>query len=234
MLATALEMNLIEYNPARRVPKPRVPHTTRRIFTVEEAKRYAEAIEGHPFQAAMLLALIHGMRLGEILALQWGDIDFERQTLTVQRSLTQGSDGRFYPGPTKTHRSSRPVQLADSVTAVLRQRKVIQNQERLKFGPGWEDNGGVFTRPDGRLLSKTNFGRAYHYRVIEENDLPRITFHDLRHCAASLGLMASINPKTIQEMLGHSSIAITLDIYSHVMPSTHREAGNAIAASVGL
>jgi integrase len=234
MLNSAAMMNLIEYNPAMRVPRPRVVSSQRGCFTAEEARRYLSEARGHKFEAAFMLALIHGMRLGEILGLRWSNINWEHQSLSITTSLAQDFDGSFQLGPTKNHRSTRPIQLADSVLTALRNRKAIQNKERLECGPNWVDNDLVFARPDGTPLSKTNFGRANHYPLVYRADVPRITFHDLRHTAATLGLLAGTNPKVIQEMLGHKSISVTMDIYSHVMPSTHRAAANAIAASVGL
>lgn len=234
MLNRATWMNLMEYNPADRVQKPRVVTSQRTCFTAEEARRYLNEARGHQFEAAFLLALIHGMRLGEILGLRWSSVNWEHQSLSITTSLAQDFDGTFRLGPTKNHRSTRPIQLADSVVASLKTRKKIQNRERLECGPTWVDNDLVFSRPDGTTLSKTNFGRAYHYPLINRAGVPRITFHDLRHTAATLGLLAGTNPKVIQEMLGHKSISVTMDIYSHVMPSTHRAAANAIAASVGM
>jgi integrase len=234
MLNRAVMMNLMEYNPAYRVQKPRVATTQRTCFTAAEAQKYLAEARGHQFEAAFMLALIHGMRLGEILGLRWSNVNWEQQSLSITTSLAQDLDGSFRLGPTKNHRSSRPIELADSVMASLKTRRKIQNAERLECGPNWVDNDLVFARSDGTPLSKTNFGRAYHYPLIHRAGVPRITFHDLRHTAATLGLLAGTNPKVIQEMLGHKSISVTMDIYSHVMPSTHRAAGNAIAASVGL
>lgn len=234
MLNRAVMMNLIDYNPAYRVEKPRVVTAQRTCFTASDAQRYLAEARGHKFEAAFMLALIHGMRLGEILGLRWSNINWEQQSLSITTSLTQDLDGSFRLGPTKNHRSNRPIELADSVVASLKARRKIQNAERLECGPEWVDNDLVFARLDGTPLSKTNFGRAYHYPLVERAGVPRITFHDLRHTAATLGLLAGTNPKVIQEMLGHKSISVTMDIYSHVLPSTHRAAANAIAASVGM
>jgi integrase len=154
--------------------------------------------------------------LGELLALRWSEIDLDSGTLSVVATLERWVDGVAVVAEPKTARSRRQVQLGTAICDALRRHRNAQ--------PGV---GYVFARPDGRPLSRSIVDKAWT-RLNARAGVPRVRFHDLRHTAASLLLGRGIHPKIVSEMLGHSTVAITLDLYSHVTPTTQREAAAAM------
>lgn len=162
------------------------------------------------------------MRLGELLALRWEDVDLERGTLAARRTATRAADGRFTVGEPKGGRS-RQVALAPEAIAALRRHRARQAERRLRLGALWQDPGLVFDRGDGSGLTHQAVGERMRRRVARLG-LPPIRFHDLRHSAATLLLEMGVHPKIVSELLGHAGISITMDRYSHVTEAMHREA----------
>ncbi|MBX6772229.1 MAG: site-specific integrase [Chloroflexi bacterium] len=155
-------------------------------------------------------------------------MDREAGSLTVQQTLERaGRHPRF--GTPKTARSRRTVPLPAELVALLRAWKAQQNQERLLLGPAYRDYGLVFTLPDGGPIDHHNLSRRDFARLTAQAGLPRIRFHDLRHASATALLAAGTHLKVVSERLGHASISVTGDIYSHVIPTLQREA----AATIG-
>ncbi len=154
-------------------------------------------------------------------------MDLDAGALTVQQTLeTAGTIPCF--GTPKTAKSRRSVPIPPELVAILRGRIAKQNEERLTLGPDYRDYGLVFTVPGGAPINHQNLSSRDFARLTEAAGVPRIRFHDLRHTSASLLLAANVNPKVVSERLGHSSIGITLDVYSHVLPTMQREAANVL------
>jgi integrase len=169
------------------------------------------------------------MREGELLGLRWRDVDLKRGTVQVQAS-------RRYDGATaetKTARSRRQVLLTGIACEALSRHRAVQASERLRLGPDWEDNDLVFANTIGRSVTAQNLLQRYFYPALERLELPRIRFHDLRHTAATLLLAEGVHPKIVSEMLGHTEIGITLDLYSHVTPTMQAEAVRVLDAVFG-
>lgn len=133
-------------------------------------------------------------------------------------------------GKPKTEKSRRVVRLVPEATECLRAHRVRQVEERLAAGPAWEEHALVFTRPNGRPIDGRTVGRVHFYPLLKRAGLPQIRFHELRHTCATLALSANVNPKVVSEMLGHATVAITLDIYSHVLPDMQQDAVATLAA----
>jgi integrase len=173
------------------------------------------------------LALLCGLRRGELLGLKWENVDLERGALAVRRTLTRGPGGAWELGQPKTASGRRAVALPESCVTALRKHRAAQHTHRLAIGPAWEDHGFVFTNATGAPLH-TNALIGRFERLIRDTDLPRIRFHDLRHTCATLHLARKTQPKVVQELLGHSNISMTLDRYSHVTETMQRDAAAAI------
>ena len=171
------------------------------------------------------------MRMGELLALSWRDVDLEGATLQVKATLQRTRDGFTFAEP-KPARSRRQVALTIAAVASLKRHRVVQAEERLRLGIAWEENDLVFANEVGRPIEAANLRNRYFWRLLERAGLPRIRFHDLRHTAATLMLGQGVHPKVVSEMLGHSQISITLDLYSHVTPTMQREAAEAMDAAL--
>ena len=155
--------------------------------------------------------------------LHWGDVDMEAAALQVRGTL-QRTKGALTVTEPKTAHSRRGAALTSLAVEALRRHRVRQAQERLLLGAAWQDHGLVFCRPDGRPLDGTGMLRTDFYPLLKRAGLPQVRFHDLRHSAATLLLSQGIHPKIVSELLGHTTIRVTMDIYSHVLPDMQREA----------
>jgi integrase len=175
------------------------------------------------------------LRLGELLALRWTDVDLAGAAggaLHVRGTLQRTRDGATIAEP-KTTRSRRRVELSALAADALRRHRVVQNEERLRLGRGWHDLDLVFPDKRGNYLSDTHLRRRSFGPLLARAGLPPIRFHDLRHSAATLLLGQGTHPKIVSEMLGHSTISITLDLYSHVTPTMQRQAAAAMDTVLG-
>ncbi len=186
-------------------------------------------------EALYHLALLRGMRQGELLGLRWSRVDFEHRALTIDVSL-QRVDGRLQLMPPKSEASNRTIALpSESLRALQRQRELMVRW-KLAAGSRWDEHGLVFTTRWGTPL-ESSYARSRFCRSVERAqrhgfDLPRIRFHEMRHTCATLMLEAGISPKVVQHTLGHASIRITLDLYSHVSDALERGAGDALEAAI--
>lgn len=162
-----------------------------------------------------------------MLGLRWKDVDLEGGRLQIVATLQRTSKGLVMSEP-KTSRSRRQVILTGSAITALRQHRKMQVGERLKAGPLWEDNDLVFPNEIGRPTDAGNLIYRSFRPLLKKTGLPPIRFHDLRHSAATLLMSKGVHPKIVSEMLGHSQISITMDLYSHVLPTMQREAVEAM------
>ncbi len=180
-----------------------------------------------------MLALTTGLREGELLSLRWQDVDLEGDTLSVRQQLTRTKkDGLCFTTP-KSPRSRRSIKLTRNAVDALKRHKVALNEERLRLGALWQDTGLVFTSAKGMPLDVGNLTYGSFRPLLERAGLPRIRFHDLRHTCATLLLLRNVNPKIVQEMLGHANISETMDTYSHVLPSMQEPAVSAMEEALG-
>lgn len=221
-LDVAVRDGLLRRNPATAVPRPTAERTEASYLTAEQAQRLLDVIRGDRLEAFYRLLLATGLRRGEALALHWADIDLHQATLRVRWTLTRTSQGLALGTP-KTDRSRRTVPLPQAAVTALRAHQAGQHAERQALGPVWQDHDLVFTTEIGTPLEPRNVARRFAAHA-HAAGLPKATLHTLRHTAASLLLATGTHTKIVQEHLGHSSYAITADIYSHVTPTQAREA----------
>jgi integrase len=188
-----------------------------------QTRTFLEAAQGDRFESLYVLALTTGMRLGELLGLRWQDVDLAAHMLQVRHTLLRLRDGLQLTEP-KTARSRRRVALGASAVDSLRLHRSRQAAARLRLGQVWEDNDLVFANEIGKPVEAGNLLRRSFWPLLAKAELPRIRFHDLRHTAATLLLQQGVHPKVVSELLGHSSIGLTLDTYSHVLPDMQQQA----------
>ncbi len=212
-------------NVATLAHPPRVTREQVIALTPEEARQLLAQVRGDRWEALVALALASGMRQSELLGLKWGDVDLAAGTLRVQRQL--GRDGRF--AEPKTKKARRTIDLPASCVATLKEHRRAQTEERLHVGPDWEATGLVLCTHRGRPLSQRNVLRAFK-PVLSRAGVRDVPFHALRHTCASLLLARNVHPKVVQERLGHATVAMTLDIYSHLIPSMGRAAADQLDA----
>ena len=193
------------------------------------------AVKGDPLEALYVLAITTGMRQGELLALTWENLDLAQGKLFVQYTLARPYT---QPHPTspftevKTAAGRRCIELTEQATVALETHRQTQIQSFEQAGRTWQAAGLVFCNPQGKPLHPTNVIQRSFYPLLEKADLPHIRFYDLRHTTATLLLSQNVHPKIVQELLGHSKVAITLDTYSHVLPTLQRGAIDAFSKSL--
>jgi integrase len=228
-LECAVKWGQVGRNVCDATEPPKRRRVEMKTWTPEESGRFlatARAAETR-YYALFAAAIYTGLRQGELLGLRWQDVDLDAASLAVQQTLEKaGTAPRF--GTPKTAKSRRTVALPGELVTTLRAWKATQNAERLAIGPDYRDYGLVFTIPGGGPINKDNLTSRTFAHLMEQAKVPRIRFHDLRHTSATLLLAANINPKVVSERLGHGTVGITLDIYSHVLPPLQRDAANEI------
>jgi integrase len=227
-LRQAVRWRILPLNPLEAVTLPRVPRREMRALDTEAARAFLIAAKGSRHEALFKLALATGMRPSEYLGLQWQDVDLKKGAVSVQRALI-GSGGHWQLAETKTPRSRRTIPIPESVAEALRRHKAAQKEERFSRGPAWKDHGLVFTNEIGGPLARQNVLRRHFRPLLRKAGLPdTYTLYQLRHTAATLLLSAGVHPKVASERLGHASITMTLDTYSHVLPTMQQEASDKV------
>jgi integrase len=225
----AVRLQLLGRNPAQAVSPPRPQRPEMRVLSPADAQRLLEVSRPTRYYSLIYLALATGARLGELLAVRWQEVDLERGVVEITRTARFFSGQGVTFGQPKTHRSRRPIALSPETLAVLREHRQVQLEERLQVGPGYRDGDLVFADAVGRALYDSTVRRAF-YAIVQEAGLAHLRIHDLRHTAATLMLRAGVNPKVVSERLGHATVSVTLDTYSHVLPDLQREAAAALDA----
>lgn len=227
----AVRLQLISRNPCDAVELPKVVRGETDYWTPDEVAQFLEGIKGDRLYALFYLALSTGLRRGELMGLRWEDIDFERRCLSVKQERVRGEKGSIFKEP-KTKYSVRPIALSQKTIEVLKKHKVQQAREKLVMGDSYHDFGLVFTNVDGSPLTPWYISQRYFKKLIDKTGVRRISFHGLRHTHATMLGWAGISLKTISSRLRHSSVAITGDIYSHLLAEMDYAAAEAFDAAL--
>jgi integrase len=226
-LKQAVMDGLIPRNATEAVKPPQVRREEMRPLAPEQVKVLLQATRDERLEALYVLAVTTGLRQGELLGLKWEDVDLEAGTLQVRRTLATAKGGPQLTAP-KTKGSRRTVRLTQSAVNALRSHLERQLGEIDKAGSLWRENGLIFASETGDPLDRRYVTTHRFKPLLKRARLPQIRFHDLRHTCATLLLGRNVNPKIVSELLGHASIAITLDTYSHVLPNMQSEAAKAM------
>jgi integrase len=230
-LKQAVKWKMIQHNPAESVELPKKERKEMQALTPEQAAKFLQAAASDRHTALFNLAVVAGLRPSEYLGLQWKDVDFDKGVVTVQRTLTWKRGGTWYFGEPKTSKSRRSIPLPQPVMQLLREQKKRQAEERLKAGPKWQGHDLVFCGQEGGPLHIRNVITRHFKAILKRAGLPAtFRLYDLRHTCATLLLVADENPKVVSERLGHSSIVLTLDTYSHVLPSMQKAASDKLGS----
>lgn len=238
-LAQAVSDGLIPRNAADGVRPPRVSAPGEEINPLdsEECDAFLEASRGERFEALYVLAIHCGLREGELLALRWEDMDLDsgKPALLVRRTLTRGEDGRgWVVGASTKSGKGRRVRLTRRAVSALKDHRKRQLEERMRLAGLWSDQNLVFASETGSLFNPSNLRNRSFRRVKALSGVREdLRFHDLRHTCATLLLGQGVNAKVVSEMLGHASITITLNTYSHVLPDMQDTAADAMESALG-
>ena len=188
----------------------------------EQARVLLRTLHGHRLEALFTVPLAIGLRPGEALGLMWSDIDWQRGTLQVARSLQRIED-RLHIEELKSRSSRRSIKMPEIAVASLKAHRSRQAEERLVAGLHWQDTGLVFTTRQGRPLAPRYVARSFK-RILHAAGLPDTRVYDLRHTCATLLLVQGVHPRVVMEILGHSQISLTMNTYSHVVPQLQDQA----------
>jgi len=222
-LKQAMRLGYVPRNVAEATTPPRNKKKEVQVLSREDIKKFIASSQDHRLFPAFFLLLTTGLRRGELLGLQWSDVDLERGTITVSRSLIY-LKGKFIFQEPKTKGSSRTIPLPEVTQEVLKEWKRKWLEERMALGANWPKTDLVFPTEVHTPINPRNFGRTFKDLLKKAELSPTITIHGLRHTYATLLLSAGEHPKVVQELLGHSSITITMDTYSKVAPGLKEKA----------
>jgi len=223
-LKQAVMDGLIPRNVTEAVKAPQALKKEIRPLNPAQIKALLSATRGDRLEALYVLAIHTGLRRSEILGLKWTDVDLDTGNLSVQRSLLRG--GTF--NPPKRNKSRRTVKLTGQAVEALKSHRARQNEERLCLGSLWEDHDLVFPNRLGKPMNADNLYHREFKPLLMKAGLSGFTFHSLRHTCATLLCSKNVNPKIVQEMMGHATISQTMDTYSHLMPGMGNVAATAL------
>jgi integrase len=228
-LTRAQRWGIVVRNVAALTDPPRVEKFKPMVLTIEQGQRFLKAVAEHRLEALWVMALLMGMREGELLGLGLDNIDLTKHNLTVCQTLQRQKDVGLVLAPPKTTTSTRTLPVPDIVEQALQRHFKRREAERERAANFWVETGLVFTTEGGQPIDPANLLKTFK-RVLVAADLPKMRFHDLRHSCATLLIAQAVHPRIVMDILGHSQISITMDLYSHVLPETQREAANAMDA----
>jgi integrase len=227
-LEAAVKWGLVARNVSDLVSAPRPHRKEMLVLNRDQARTFLDIAQGDRLQALYVTALTCGMREGELLALRWRDVDLEAGHLQVRNTLQKLPGQPPVIAPVKTDYSRRKINLSATAAEALGAHRTRQIEERLAKGPAWEDWELVFCTTTGTPLNGKSLLQRGLRPLLKRADLPPLRVHDLRHSCATLLLLQGVHPKIVSEMLGHASVAITLQIYSHVLPDMQKQATEAM------
>jgi len=232
MLGHAVDWGYLRHNPARKVKDPRVPRREMDCLTPEEARAFLDAVSPR-WYAFFLTAITTGLRIGELVAMRWGNVDWGRKQYFVKETWQRPRGGRksSFAEP-KTDSSRQAVDLTPACLDALQAHRAKQAEEKLKAGGDYQDQDLIFARATGKPLDDRNVVHRVFEPALKAAGLRRIRFHDLRHTCASLLIHQGESVKYVQRQLRHASAQITLDRYSHLFPDANREAARRLDATL--
>ena len=221
-LDNAVRWNYVSKNVCDLVKPPRVVSREVVPLDIEQARMLLESVREHRLEVLLTMAVVTGMRRGELLALTWSNIDFERHSLQVVHTVDYIPKYGYVQTEPKTKAGKRLIRLPAFLMDMLEAHRVQQEEQRSKVGTAWENRDLVFPDLKGGYFNPNYLLRVFK-KILENAGVPHMHFHDLRHSAATILLCMGINIKVIQSLLGHSDISITLGLYSHLLPTMQQE-----------
>jgi integrase len=230
-LSDAVRFELVSRNVAKAVKLPSSAAAERRVPTPEEIRQLFAAAEGDRLGEVFRLAVLLGLRRGELLGLRWTDVDLEERFLVV-RTTIQRSGGQLRVAEPKTRRSARRIRLSQSAVRAFERQRIRQAKERLAAGSAWQDQGWVFASQIGTPTEPRNLSRRF-VQIRHEAGLDWLHLHDLRHACGTYLIAEGVDLRTVMEVLGHSTFRLTMDTYAHVLDGQLHTAADAMDRAFG-
>jgi len=222
-LRYGVRQGILIHNPAEAVTPPHGQSKKPAMVGANRVQLILEAAKETPYYALFFTDAYTGLRRGELLGLRWGDVDLEKSTLSVVQTLQQLRNGEYIFREPKSKRGRRQIALSPSLAVLLWEHRLKQEHTRKLLGKPLAPTDLVFSKPDGKPLRPNTVSRALQ-EIARSIGLRGVRLHDLRHAHATILLQQGVHPKIVQERLGHSTVATTLDIYSHVLPGLQEAA----------
>lgn len=223
-LKQAIKWKMLMHNPCDICELPRLEKKEMKYLSPEETAKFLEVAKEDKFYIILLIAIETGMRPEEYFGLQWKDVDLHKKTLSVRRALVLRKGGGFIFTEPKTKQSRRSIPISQTVVELLKKHRKAQLEERIANAKRYQDFDLVFASEIGTPIQHQNFTRRHFKPIRDKADVTKIRLYDLRHTTATLLLSSGENPKVVSERLGHASIVLTLDTYSHVLPTMQKDA----------
>ena len=238
ILDYAVKMQMIKENPCKNVQIPRVTTPEKELYTIEEAQKLFELLKeeskhNYIYVCFYILAIYSGFRLGELMGLEWKDINFDTNVVTVNRTCLYSKERGHYTETPKTAQSMRSLKLSQDVMDVLKKWQSLQEIQRKKVGSKWIETDRVFTKWNGLTLDRSAPGR-YFKKFCERTGMRYVSNHSWRHLNATLLINSGIDVKTVQSCLGHSVATTTLNLYCHTFQTAQAAAMDAVAEALPL
>lgn len=232
MLHKAVYWQLIPYNPAERVQPPRTPKAQRRFYDDEQCKLLLKGLNEleeneMKYKVAIILTVFTGVRLGELMGLDWENIDFKNKEITVNKSSQYLASTGVYTKPPKTPSSFRHISIPDSVIEILEEYKIWYDSQKDLCGELWIDSNRLFVQADGKPMHPSTISKWF-VKFVEQIGLPVINFHGLRHTNATLLIAQNIEVPIVSARLGHAQLTTTLNFYVHPIIAHNKTAGFAL------
>ena len=227
IFTTAVQWQVIFSNPCERVKPPKVHHKEERYLDEKEAAELIRQLDGEPYQYAVMVQVLlyTGLRRGELLGLEWTDIDFENKFLSVRRNSQYVPSKGVYDEDPKTEHSRRRIRISDNVVELLKAYKEWQDNNIENLGDKWEDTNRLFTKWNGGAMHPDTISGWFH-NFIKRKQLPDVCIHSLRHTNATLMVANGIPIKVVSDRLGHASVTTTSNFYLHMIQSADDAAAN--------
>lgn len=229
----AIRMGMVRDNPCRNVVLPAQKHAPKKVYTLEEAQKFLDLLQSEPiiYQVFFVLAIYGGFRRGELMGLEWKDIDFDSSVISIQRTSQYTKEKGIFTDTTKTKESQRSLKMPPEVIDLLRRYKVEQGKQQLKWGDKWITSDRLFVAWNGKPMNP-NTPFNWFDRFCERTGMRKVSIHSFRHLNASLLISNNVDVKTVSAALGHSQTTTALNIYAHAFAQA--AASEAIAAALPL
>ncbi|MDD9265981.1 tyrosine-type recombinase/integrase [Paenibacillus sp. GCM10023248] len=230
-LDKAVTFKYIKENHMRKVTLPKKAKSELKVWTSIQANQFLEFTKEKRYFCVYALALLTGMRQGEILGLRWKDIDFEKKIITVSQTLTH--DGKTLKSGAKTVAGERTISMPQQLVTILKNHRKKYVEFRMAAEDFVDEDLVIYNLKNGGVVFPANLTATY-IKNVKASGLPHIRFHDLRHTHATMLIEKNVNVKVISERLGHSKVGVTLDVYSHVLPSMQQEVADKLDEIISL
>lgn len=225
-LKKAVVLRMLPYNPCEGTALPKLKRYQAKVYNSQDIQKALKATYGTTMFLPVVLASLVGLRRGEVCALKWENIDFAAEKIHVCENRVHGEKEVIEKAP-KSEAGNRTIPMSKEVVNILSAAKLQYYNDAAEYGPGFRDLGYVFHNENGTPYHPDSLTAKWR-RFLQRSNLPYIRFHDLRHSNATVLIAAGVNPKVVQQWLGHSDISITLNTYTHVLPSMEQEAVDAL------